>query len=320
MFLMLIIIGVLALVILCGDLFLRGALLICERFKISPFILGATVIAFGTSMPDLFIAVTSATRNLYDISVGSIMGSIVVNILFGIGLASIISGIRYEKSDIAIKFGVHFQVFLLLVFLLFLFFLKGRINLLFSLVLIFCVLIFFFINFKLSNEGEEESDKPLYSLKNIWCATAFSLLGLFGLLFFSDLLLKFILKASYEYGFSKKVIASCVVGLGNSIPEITTCVLASIKKRSRIVLGNIVGSNILILGGVLGISSLLSILMTGREVVVNLSILTLDMPFLIFVMTLFFFFYKTKIGFGRITGLIFIFIYLIYSLLQLNII
>ena len=323
MFLLLGVLLLLALVVASGEVFLRGAVSIASKFKISSFVLGSVVISIGTISPDLFVSSASAMKGYYDISSGALIGSAIANLLVCIGLASLISGIKYEKGDQTMLFGMRFHLLFLLLFVIFLVLSEGHINLYFSIFLISTAVFFIFSTIKCSNAEKHDlpnvKDEPKV-IKKLWLALLFFFAGLAGLGFFSDVLLVFIIQLSEAYEVPKKVIASVIIGLGNSIPEIVTAIVASLNKRSRIIVGNIVGSNILILGGVLGLASLFSNIVSQKPIQVVLPILTLDIPFLLLCSTLFFVLFKIKTGFGRITGLIFIFLYILYILLQLNII
>lgn len=317
MFLFFVIIVLLAVVLLSGEIFLRGALALGKKLKISPFILGSTVVAIGTSSPDLFIASISSLKGFYDISVAALIGSGIVNILIGIGLASIIGGVIYDKTEKALHFGMCYNTIFTIALIIGLILTKGRIGVIFSIFLILAAVIFLFLNIWVFSEVEEVT---VSEKENVIISCLFFLGGLVALAFFSDLLLKYVIQVSDLYSVPKKVIASSVVGFGNSLPEIITCIVAALKKRSRVIIGNIVGSNIFILGGLLGTVGLISNLQLNENVVVILPILALDIPFLLLSTLAFFIIFKIKSRFGLITGLLFIFIYLFYTLLQLNII
>jgi cation:H+ antiporter len=317
MFLFFVIIILLAVVLLSGEIFLRGALALGRKLKISPFILGSTVVAVGTSSPDLFIASISSLKGFYDISVSALIGSGIVNILIGIGLASIIGGIMYDKTEKVLHFGMCYNTIFTISLIVGLILTKGRIGIVFSVLLFLSAALFLFLNIWVFSEVEEINISEKENLL-ISCLLFFG--GLISLGFFSDLLLKFVIQVSDLYSVPKKVIASSVVGLGNSLPEIITCIMAALKKRSRVVIGNIVGSNIFILGGLLGTVGLISNLQLHENVIVILPILALDIPFLLISTLAFFIIFKIKSRFGLRTGLLFIFIYLFYTLLQLNII
>jgi cation:H+ antiporter len=178
----------------------------------------------------------------------------------------------------------------------------------------------FFIFCTLTMEAfKMEDDEPSTSALSLPLSLIFFGVGIVGLCVFSNYLLEAIVKASEFFTIPKKVISSLMIGFGNSIPEIITAVIASLKKRSRVIIGNVVGSNILILGGVLGVASLFSNIM-GQKIQIPLPILTLDLPILTLSGVLFFFSFRIKNHLGKILGLIFIFLYLLYILLQINII
>jgi cation:H+ antiporter len=305
--------------IISGDIFLRGTLLFCNKFKIPPFVLGATIISFGTSMPDFFVAATGTFNGHYDISVGSIIGSSIINILAGIGVAALIGGVKYDRQDLITKFGMYYFICLVFLLVSMLIFTQGKIGIGISIFLCASIFVFIFVNIKYSLNTEEERCENI-SNSSFCIGIVLFICGLLGLFFFSKAVLDLVIKISEQYLVSKKVIATSLIGLANSLPEITTCAVAAYRKRCQIIIGNIIGSNIMIIGGVLGFSSLFTNIFTKNPIEIVLPILMMDFPILLACSSIFFLLYKFKSEFGKITGLIFIFIYLLYTLLQLSII
>jgi cation:H+ antiporter len=310
----------LLLIIASGEVFIRGAIGIASRLRISSFAIGASILAVGTASPDFFVSGASVLKGHAEVSLGSVIGSVIVNILVCIGLASIISGVRYDKKDKGLSFGMKYHLLFLIIMTTSLMFSNGEIGWGLSLFLVISAGFFLFCTLTMEAfQLEDEDGAGETASINLPLSLGFFGAGIIGLSIFSNYLLDAIINASEFFKIPKKVISSLMIGFGNSIPEIVTAVIASLKKRSRVIIGNVIGSNILILGGVLGASSFLANIM-GSKIQVSLPILTLDLPFLMLCTVLFFFFFKIKNHLGRILGLIFIFLYLLYILLQINII
>lgn len=308
----------LALIVLCGDVFLRGVLGLSAKLKIPFFLLGATVVAMGTSSPDLFVSVSSVLKNNQDIMFGSLIGSATANIFLCIGLACLIYKIPCEKNDKTTQFSILYNTLFAILFCIFLVYTRGKIGIIFSIFLIFSFIFFIICVLKASNANStfEEDEKKTILYIDLILFTS----GITGLLFFSDLLVQLIINISVEKEIETKIISASIVSIGNSIPEIITSILAAFKKRTKIILGNVIGSNIFIISGIIGITSLVYNIYTKSTINVSLHILRFDLPIFLFASILLILIFKIKSHFSKITGLIFIFIYLLYTLLQFNII
>lgn len=317
LFLILSILFFLLCAVVSGDVFLRGVIQVSKKFKIPYFVSGIVIVSIGTSLPDLFIAATSTFRS-HEISVGSIVGSGIASILLGIGIASVISKITHDKSNNIANFSIHYSSFTVFLLCAMLIFGRGQIGLVSSIILLLLVVIFLIISSGFFAEGNAEHDDKQHS--KVWVMALMVLLGLFGLIFFSNFLLKFILEVGTHYSITSKIIVLNVVGPGNSLPEIIICVIAAFRKRSDIVIGSVIGSNILTIGGVLGISGIISNLFRNSEISFDLPILLVDIPILALSTSLFLILYKIKKQFSITEGLIFIFLYVAYGILQFNII
>jgi cation:H+ antiporter len=319
----------LCLLILCGELFVRGIIRITSGFNLSAFVIGATIVAFGTVAPDFFFAVVSSYKGHYDVSMGSLTGSVIANILLCIGIASLISGVNFNNKDEHLKFNMRYHLAFIIIFSVVIFASNGDIGFIFALILLLNGIFFVIFNLRCINSDEVTQDlKSINSdciIKeeksyNLPVAISLVVFGLAGLYLSSHFLLQNLIEISQLFGIPKKVVSSTIISLGNSMPEIVCAILASLKKRSQIIIGNVVGSNILIFSGILGCSALVSNIFLGAPLTVILPFLTLDLPFLFLTSALFFILFIIKKQFGRIIGLIFIFIYLLYILLQINII
>jgi cation:H+ antiporter len=305
----------LVLIIASGEVFLRGAFGIAKKLHISSFALGTSIISIGTASPDFFVSMISIANGYNDVSVGSLLGSGITNILLCIGIASFICTVRYSKQEKGVYFAMRYHFVFLLIFLILVIFSKGEINVFLSIYLI-CGSAFF-LYCTLTMKEFETGVQEEYLCHGFKLSIFLFIIGMLGLYFFSELLLGYVIKTAILFEIEQKVIAGVLVALGTSMPEITTAVMASFKRQSNVVIGNVVGSNLLIIGMVLGISSLFGNFI-GQKISLSLPILKMDLPFLIFVATIFFLMFRIKSSLGKILGLIFIFLYLLYILLQIN--
>lgn len=308
----------LILMVCSGEVFVRGIIQISNKIKLSSFALGATILTIGTAVPDLFFSINSACNNHFDLSVSALSGSVIVNILICTGFASLISGIQFDNKDENLKFNMKYHLLFFTIFTICIIYSKGKISSIFAFLLIASSLLFLLFNF----QYREPDNKNQITLKNynIYGSSAMIIVGIVGLYFCSSKLLSYLIDLSAKFDIPKIVISGVFISLGNSMPEIITCILASFKKRSRFILGNIVGSNILTFSFVIGCSVFMLKICTQDEVEAILPFLFLDLPFLLFSCFLFYIFFTIKKRFGKIIGLIFIFLYLLYILLKINII
>ena len=302
-----------------GEVFIRGIIRLSNKFNFSSFVSGATIVAFGNVSPEFIFALTSAYNHYFDVSLGSLIGSAVANILLCIGITSLISGIHFDKKNKSLSINMLYHMLFFTTSIFLIIFLKGRIGIAFSIYLILSGILFLFLNLRMKNKDTDEKMQTEQNA-NLMLSIFLVILGLCGLSLFSSLLLNYLVSFSEAFGIEKKIISSTLISLGNSSPEIVTTILYSLRRRSRMIFGNVIGSSLLILSLILGTSALIYNLIFKTSMQVIPSILQIDLPFLLFASLLFFTLFKIKNQFGAIIGLIFIFLYLLYILLQVNII
>jgi cation:H+ antiporter len=290
----------LVLLVFSADYLVKGAANIAAALGISPLVVGLTVVAFGTSAPELAVSVMSAFKGQADIAVGNVIGSNIFNILVILGISALIIPLVVHRQ--LIRFDVPVMIFLsVLVYLLSM---DGNISrvdgiILFSLAITYVVVLIR----KSRKEGdagvlseyEEEFSKsgedPKW-LKNI----AFVVLGVAGLVIGSDRLVFGAVFIAKHFGVSELIIGLTIVSLGTSLPEVATSVIAALKGEKDIAVGNVVGSNIFNIVSVLGVSSIVA----PSGIAVAKAALDFDMLFMIAVAVaaLPVFFHGYKIGRG----------------------
>lgn len=296
----------LILLVFSADYLVKGAANIAAALGISPLVVGLTVVAFGTSAPELAVSVMAAFEGKADLAVGNVIGSNIFNILVILGISALIIPLVVHRQ--LIRFDVPVMIFVsVLVYLLSM---DGKISrvdgiILFSLVLAYVV----FLIRKSRKEGdpgvigeyEQEFSKvgqnPKW-LKNI----AFVVLGVAGLVIGSDRLVVGAVIIAEHFGVSELIIGLTIVSVGTSLPEVATSIVAALKGERDIAVGNVVGSNIFNILTVLGISSIVS----PAGIAVAKAALDFDMLFMIAVAvaTLPVFFHGYRIG--RASGFFFL--------------
>ncbi len=232
----------------------RGASALALRFGISPLVIGLTVVAFGTSAPELVVSVDSALKGLGNIAVGNVVGSNIFNIAVILGISAMIRPMRVKvqliRIDVPIMIGV---TLLLLVFLLDLKVVRYE-----GVVLTLGIISYLVLSFVLSRKAQmvegDDSEKP--KSMQLIPAVLFVIAGLGLLILGARFLVSGAVDLARLLGISEAVIGLTIVAAGTSLPELATSVVASAKGEDDISIGNIVGSNVFNILAILGISSI----------------------------------------------------------------
>lgn len=226
-------------------------------------IIGLTVVAFGTSAPELLVSLQAAFSGYPEIAIGNVVGSNISNILLVLAITALIFPIPVPASSVKRDWPIMMGVSVLLFFIS----INGWISRLeggILLALLAGYIVFSVIRSKGANQREEEiTDKRLMSW---WMAGILFLLSCVGLAFGADLLVENVALIAEEIGISKRVVSITMVAVGTSIPEVATSVIAALKKETDISVGNIIGSNIMNILSVLGFTSLVSPISISAEI------------------------------------------------------
>ncbi len=236
----------------------NGASSLAKKYNVSDLAIGLTIVAFGTSAPELVVNLIASAQNHSDIVLGNIIGSNNFNLFIILGLAAMISPIVVKSSTAWKEIPLSLAAALLLVLLANDFFLRQ--NTYFSRTdgLILLVLFAFFLYYVFRQMRNEEIDETIvvtHSSLKIW---ALILFGLAGLVVGGQLVVSSSINIASELGVSEKIIALTIVAAGTSLPELVTSVVAALKKNSDIAIGNVVGSNIFNILLILSLSSIVN--------------------------------------------------------------
>lgn len=243
--------------ILGANWLVNGATSVGVRAKMSPLIIGLTIVAFGTSLPEMIVNVFSCIKGSPGLAIGNIIGSNTMNILLILGVSSMIYPIDVSKvsikRDIPVGFIATFAITLMAND-----FFRGTsatINWIEGLVLLLMGFGYLLLTFK--NNGEEDVADEQKSMP--WGKTILQLaVGIAGLYIGGELVSKNARILALNWGMSESTVGLTVVATATSLPELITSVVAALKKNSAIAIGNVLGSNILNIFMVLGVSSLIT--------------------------------------------------------------
>lgn len=295
--------------ILGAEGLVRGAASIAKKAGISPLIIGLTVVAFGTSAPELIVNLIAATKGSADIAIGNIIGSNIANILLILGIATIIYPLSVKNSTVwkEIPFA------LLAVVLVYTMgndalFDNSNFNAItrtdgFSLIAIFAIFMFYIFGIAKKDKEQQEGVKT-YS----WPISATLTIAGLALLFWGgQLLVNNAIILARLAGLSEALIGLTIVAIGTSLPELATSVTAAIHRHDDIAVGNIVGSNIFNVFWILGLTG--TILQLPFSPAVNFDVLiSVIATLLLFV----FMFIGTRQKLNRWQGILFVLMYVVY--------
>lgn len=265
----------LGLVVLGADWLVNGASSIARRAGISEFVIGLTIVGFGTSCPELVVSLSGAIEGNSDISVGNVVGSNIFNVLFILGLTAMVLPVgmtdKNRRIDIPITLGVTILLIILGI--------TGSMSgpgisrwegvlmlLVFSAYLFYC--------FK--SDSKDEFSETQQATLSITKSIALTLTGLAGLIFGGDLFVDSATALARQIGVSDKFIAVTILAGGTSLPELATSLVAAIKGKEQLALGNILGSNVFNAMLILGLSSVITPLSFASMTVVDIITLVLS--------------------------------------------
>lgn len=309
--------GLIALIV-GGELLVRGASAIATAMRIPPLIIGLTVVAFGTSAPELGVSLQAAYAGSVDVAVGNVIGSNVFNVLFVLGLSALFSPLivssQLIRFDVPLMIGASILTWWLAR--------DGGLSRLdgvwlFGLLVVYLMMCF--VNGRRKSPAAASSLPTAELVEQTESAAprrlplqfVFMVAGLVGLTFGAKWLVGGAVSVATWLGVSQLIIGLTIVAIGTSLPEIVTSVVATIRGERDIAVGNVVGSNLFNLGCVLGISSMVA----PNGIPVGPEAVAFDMPVMIAVAAICFPIFFTGQIIARWEGALFLVYYLAYTTL-----
>lgn len=261
-----------------------GASGMAKRFNVSNLIIGLTVVAFGTSAPELVVNLVAALNpGTTDIALTNIIGSNMINTYVILGVAALIYPIVSQKSSR--RFDMPLSLMAPVAVLLLVWGMNGQVNRAGGLILLLFFIWFMTVMIRKAMKHPEEAEEDFKPMK-IWLAIIMILGGLGGLIGGAQLIVPSATRIAESWGVSQSVIGLTIVALGTSLPELATSAVAAFKKNSDIALGNVVGSNIFNVFFVLAVSAIIRPLPAYSNIYTDLIITALgSLLILIFVYT-----------------------------------
>ena len=289
-----------ALVLWGADRLTDGAVAIAERMHMSQIVIGLTIVAMGTSMPEFFVSLLSALKSMPDMAVGNVVGSNIFNSLLIVGCAALVAPMTILKSTV--KRDIPFA--LVASWMLLMLCLDRQLSRIDAGVLFAMFLLYMYFTLKGAKQEPDENEEAQknYSLpKSIF----FLLLGLGCLVFGSNLFVDSATVIAKSMGVSDAVIGLTIIAGGTSMPELATSVVSARKGQSGIAIGNVLGSNVFNILMILGITGLISPMQLK-------GITNLDLSMLIISMVMLWLFSFTKYTIARWEGAVLTVVFLGY--------
>ena len=283
-----------------GDLLVKSSAALASKLNVSPFLIGITVVSFGTSAPELLVSLNAALQGSTGIAIGNVIGSNIANIALVLGLTILIRPINVESK----RYLFSWMIMLVSSVMFYGFSMDGIIDPIDGLFFISGLILFISlsIRYRHSSVDEEEIEEGM----NSKMIPLYFILGAAGLYFGSEFLVANSVIIAKYFGLSEFVIGITIVALGTSLPELVTSVITILKGQSSISIGNLIGSNIFNVFAVLGITSLV------RPLGADTNLLISDLPIMLGVTLLLGLFLFISRKLRRIEGVLLISIYLIY--------
>ncbi len=240
-----------------ADFFVDGASSTASNLRVPKILIGLTIIAFGTSAPELAVSIKALASGETDMVLGNVIGSNILNILLILGVAAMIRPLRIKSNTIRKEIPITILISTLLVVLFLDIQLKsGDINQItrsdgIAILLFFCIFVYYLINMAMrDHKNKSVVEKPRWRVLPSLGITG---LGLAGIIFGSNFVVDSASNVASAIGISERIISLTVIALGTSLPELVTTIVSAKKGETELVLGNILGSNIFNICMVLGI-------------------------------------------------------------------
>lgn len=301
----------LVLLVAGAEVLVKGASRLAVGFRISPLVIGLTVVAFGTSAPEMAVSAGAALSGQGDIALGNVLGSNIFNVLFILGLSALIAPLVVSRQ--LIRLDVPLMICAsLLVMLLSVNGLLGRLEGLLLMALIVAYTVFLVVSSRNASRAAseaEELDVPT-TAGSVPLNLLFVVGGLVMLVLGARWLVDGAVAMAASLGISERVIGLTIVAAGTSLPEVATSVIASLRGHRDIAVGNVVGSNLFNLLAVLGLASFLA----PQGIAVSAEVLRFDMLIMLAVAIACLPIFFSGLRINRWEGLLFLGYYVIYTL------
>ena len=284
-----------------ADWLTNGAVGLATKLGISQIVIGLTIVAIGTSMPEFFVSIVSAIKGTPDLAVGNIVGSNIFNVLLIVGVAATVAPIAIQRATVRRDIPIAIVASIMLTFMM----LDDNISRIDALILFAAFIAFIWITLRNSKNDANEKDASTEKVILTWKSVLFIIFGLVGLVLGSNIFVDNASSLAHGWGISDAVIGLTIVAGGTSLPELATSAVAARKGDSGIAIGNVLGSNVFNILMILGLTGIISPMHIQN-------ITYIDMAVMVISMALFWLFSFTKLRVERWEGCVLIACFLGY--------
>ena len=258
----------LTLLVIGGDVLVKGAVGLAEKLKVPALIIGLTIVAFGTSAPELFISIQAALAGASGIAIGNVVGSNIANVLLVMGLPALIAASRCDDAGIGRNIVV--MIGFTIVFMAILF--DGVVSRAEGAVLLVLLALFLYDQMRSAKQANNEAPVDIHdevgeTPSSMPVILALLAIGLLALPFGADLTVDSASSIARRWNVSDDVIGLTIVAIGTSLPELATTVMATLRSSNSIAIGNVVGSNIFNIGSIMGITPIIAPMVASGRIV-----------------------------------------------------
>lgn len=294
-----------------------GASAIAQKLKVSDLVIGLTIVAFGTSAPELFVNLFAAFGGSTDIAIGNIVGSNIVNIFLILGISAVIYPLTVTKGTVWKEIPLSMLAMFLIIIMANDVLVDGlnfnQLTRSDGLALIAFFIIFLYYTFGIAKVQGDEDTSVAHNQYTSLQSAGMILLGLIGLVLGGQWIVEGATQIAKTFGLSESLIGLTIVAVGTSLPELATSVVAAYKKKVDIAIGNVVGSNIFNIFWILGLTAVIKPLPLAPSMNFDLSVGLLASILLFMWM-----FVGKKHQLERWQGVLFILIYLAYIIITIG--
>lgn len=307
----LLIVGIVVLIV-AGDLLVRGAAALARHWGIPALIVGLTIVAFGTSAPELVVSIQAVMQGAGELASGNVVGSNIANVLLALGLPAILMAVPTNMPGVGRN--AFIAMFATLLFIL-LAWLGNPLTVWQGAILFGGIVIYLVYMARLAKQGAEdpilaemtEIDEGELGLPtNVMYSGLFVVIGLIGLAIGGNLIVNNAVNIAGTLGVSETIIGLTIVAIGTSLPEVATVIVAAYRGHSEVAIGNVLGSNIFNLFAVMGAASL------AGPVAINPTLFVFDFWVMLATMVVLMVFVMRRIPIGRLAGVAFMVAYCLY--------
>lgn len=298
--------------IVSGDWLVRGAAALARHWGVPALIVGLTIVAFGTSAPELVVSIQAVLSGASQLASGNVVGSNIANVFLALGAPALIMAIPTNMPGVGRNALVALAATLIFILLAFL---GNPLEIWQGAILFGGILIYLIWMFRLGRSGTDDPilnemtdiDEGSDGLPtNLYLSAAFVLIGIVGLAFGGDLIVKNAVQIAAYLNISETIVGLTIVAIGTSLPEVATVLVAAYRGHSEVAIGNVLGSNVFNIFAVMGASAL------AGPVIIERQLFFFDLWVMLAAMLALVAYIGTRHAIGRKTGAVFLLVYIFY--------